>query len=121
FPAGAPVREQVSTMFREMLAFAIAHPAAFAFIEFHNHASYLDAESVAIDRSLKEFAAAMIMPAQAQGLLKPSSPFLLMELVFGAFNGMMKAHWERRIEMTPEVITEAEQACWDLVALHARS
>lgn len=118
FPQGAPVREQFSTMWREMAAFAIAHPAAFAFLELHSHTSYLDAESIAIDRGLKEFGAAMVKPAQDQGLLKPMSAPLLMELVFGAFNGMMRAHWERRIVLTPEAMTAAEQACWDMVAVH---
>jgi len=118
FPQAAPVREQFSAMWREMVAFAIAHPAAFAFLELHNHTSYLDAESLAVESGLKEFAAAMITRAQEEGALKPQSPTLLMELVFGAFNGMMRANWEGRIEMTPDVIDAAEQACWDTVAIH---
>ena len=118
FPQGAPVREQFSTMWREMVAFFLEHPAAFVFLELHSHTSYLDAESVAVDRGLKEFGAMMVRPAQEQGLLKQANPLLLMELVFGAFNGMMRAHWERRIELTPEVTTLAEQACWDTVAVH---
>ncbi len=118
FPQTAPPREQFRVLWNEMLAYAKAHPAAFAFVEYHNHSSYLDAESLAIDRNLKDFGVAMVVRAQQEGLLKPVSPVLLMELVFGAFNGMMRAHWERRIEMTPEVISAAEQACWDTVSTH---
>jgi len=118
FPQGAPPRQQFQVLWQEMVAFALAHPAAFAFVELHNHTSYLDAESIAVDRDLKEFATAMVTRAQQQGLLKPMSPTLLMELVFGAFNGMMRAHWERRIDLTPDVIAAAEQACWDTVAIH---
>jgi len=39
-----------------------------------------------------------------------------MELIFGAFVGMMRAHWERRIELTDAVISQAEEACWDAIA-----
>jgi len=118
FPQDASVREQFRVMWHEMIAFAMEEPRAFAFIELHNHASYLDAESVAVDRNLKDFARGVIQLAQTQGLIKPVDATVLMELSFGAFVGMMRAHWERRIELTPEVIAKAEEACWDTVSAH---
>jgi TetR/AcrR family transcriptional regulator, repressor of fatR-cypB operon len=118
FPQGAPPREQFAVMWREMVAYALANPTAFAFIELHNHASYLDAESLAIDRNLKDFARGMILSAQSEGLLKPLDASLLMELCFGAFVGMVRAHWEGRVELSGEAIAGAERACWDAVAVH---
>jgi hypothetical protein len=47
-----------------------------------------------------------------------SSQLVLMELVFGAFVGMMRAHWEGRVQLTEQVVADAEQACWDAVAIH---
>lgn len=117
FPQEAPVREQFRVMWHEMIAFAMDQPTAFAFIELHNHVSYLDAESLAVDRNLKDFARGIIQFAQAQGLLKTTDPTVLMELVFGAFVGMMRAQWEGRIQLTPEVIAEAEACCWDTIAV----
>ena len=118
FPPTATPREQVAVVWDQMVEFALAHPKAFAFIELHNHSSYLDDESRRVDRSLKEFAAATIQRAQDEGIVKRLPPMVMMELVFGAFNGMMRAHWEGRIELTPEVLREAEQACWDTIAMH---
>jgi TetR/AcrR family transcriptional regulator, repressor of fatR-cypB operon len=118
FPQGAPAREQFRVMWHEIIAFAMEEPTAFAFIELHNHASYLDGESVAVDRNLKDFGRGMIQLAQAEGLLKPLDASLLMELVFGAFVGMMRAHWEGRVELSESVIVAAEAACWDAVAIH---
>ena len=119
FPQSAPVRIQFQVMWQEIVAFARANPTAFAFIELHNHASYLDAESIAIDQNVKLFTRSVIQRAQSDGLVKPLDANVLMELVFGAFIGMMRAHWEGRIELTDEVIKGAELACWDAVALHA--
>ena len=119
FPQGAPVREQFRVMWHELIGFARDEPAAFAFIELHNHASYLDDESVATDRNLKEFARGMIRLAQAQGLIKPLDPTVLMEIVFGAFYGLLRAHTEGRVALTDELTAEAEQACWDAVSNHA--
>jgi AcrR family transcriptional regulator len=119
FPQGASSREQFRTMWHEIVAFALAEPTAFAFIELHNHASYLDAESKAIDGQTKQFAHMMIQRAQQQGVVKPLDAWVLMELIFGAFIGMMRAHWEGRIKLDEQTIADAEQACWDAVALHA--
>jgi hypothetical protein len=60
----------------------------------------------------------VIERAQTEGLVKPLDAAVLMELIFGAFVGMMRAHWEGRIELSDPVITAAEQACWDAVAVH---
>ncbi len=118
FPQEAPVREQFRAMWHEMIAFAMENPTAFVFIELHNHASYLDDESRAVDRSLKDFARSVIQLAQAQGELKSLDASILMELIFGAFVGAMRAHWEGRIALTPEAIVQAEEACWDAIVRH---
>jgi AcrR family transcriptional regulator len=118
FPQGAPPREQFRVMWLEIIAFAREAPGAFMFIETHNHASYLDEQSIALDRNLKDFARGMIGLAQAQGLVKPLEATVLMELAFGAFVGMMRANSEERIALTDDVIAAAEQACWDLIATH---
>ncbi len=118
FPHGASPRTQFAVTWREMVSYAVANPTAFAFIELHHHGTYLDAESLAMERNMKDFARAMIQRAQALGLMKPLPAEVLMELVFGAFVGMMRAHGEGRIELSDDVATGAEQACWDAIALH---
>ena len=118
FPQGASSREQFRTMWHEIIGFATAEPTAFAFIELHNHASYLDAESKAIDGTTKTFAHMMIKRAQSEGIVKPLDTWVLMELIFGAFVGMMRASWEGRVKLTDEIIAGAEQACWDAVSIH---
>ena len=119
FPHDSGAREQFRVMWHEIVDFAQENPKAFAFIELHNHASYLDDESRTVDGNLKAFARGVIQKAQSDGLLKPLDATVLMELVFGAFVGMMRAHWEGRVELTPSVIEQAEQACWDAVAVQS--
>jgi AcrR family transcriptional regulator len=118
FPQGASTREQFRVIWNEIVAFARSEPTAFAFVELHMHASYLDAESKSIDRNLKDFAAGVVMRAQQDGLVKKIDPRVLMELIFGAFIGMMRANWEGRIHIDDAVIAGCEQACWDAIAVH---
>jgi AcrR family transcriptional regulator len=115
FPAAAPPREQFRAMWNQMARFALAHPEAYTFLEFHHHGSYLDAPNKMLDAGLKQFAALVVGQAQASGVIKPAEPMLLMELVFGAFNGMMRAHYERRVVLDDARLATAEQACWDAV------
>ncbi|MBA3393386.1 MAG: TetR/AcrR family transcriptional regulator [Deltaproteobacteria bacterium] len=115
FPATAPPREQFRTIWEQMARFALANPEAFAFLELHHHRSYLDAESLALDGGLKQFGVGFVTAAQAKGVLKAMEPMLLMELVFGAFNGMFRAHIEGRITLDDAAMRAAEAACWDAV------
>lgn len=117
FPTAAEPREQFRSMWHALASFARENPRAFAFMELHNHASYLDAESQALENRLKEFTTAFVERAQTLGQLKPIEPALLIELVFGAFNGMMRTQWERRVDLTDEKVEAAEAACWDMVRL----
>ncbi|MCA9517699.1 MAG: TetR/AcrR family transcriptional regulator [Myxococcales bacterium] len=116
FPPAAHVREQFRAVWHEMVDFALAEPDAFAFLELHNHRSYLDAESLAMENRLKDFAALMVQTAQKRGEIKAGPTSLLMELVFGAVTGMMRAHWDGRFELTADTRRVAEQACWDTIA-----
>lgn len=116
FPHDAPPREQYRAIWSSMAEFALENPEAFTFLEFHHHASYLDDESRALDRTLKQFGEAFVLVARKEGTLKDLDPVALMELTFGAFNGMMRAHYDGRLALTDEIITATERACWDMVA-----
>ena len=117
FPATAPPREQFRTIWMQMAKFALANPKAFAFLELHHHQAYLDKESQALDQSLKNFGVVFVSAAQKAGVVKAVPPMLLMELVFGAFNGMFRAHVEGRITLDDDAVRAAEEACWDAVSL----
>lgn len=116
FPHAAAPREQYRAIWTSMAAFALENPEAFAFLEYHHHGSYLDQESRALDRALKQFGEGFVVLAQKTGVVKDIAPVALMELTFGAFNGMMRAHYDGRIELTDELIAAAESACWDMLS-----
>ena len=116
FPVGGEPREQFHTIWSKLAAFAKDHPKAFAFLELHNHSSYLDEQSKAIESQLLEFASGFIRNAQEAGVLKPGKPMLLMSLVFGAFTGIVRASWEDRIDLTDADLEDAEEICWKAIS-----
>lgn len=115
FPHGAPPREQFRTIWHQLGVFALAHPKAFAFLEFHHHGSYLDAESRALHDNLRQFGVGFVAQAQLVGVVKAMPPVVLMELVFGAFSALVRAHIEGRIVLDERTLADAEAACWDAV------
>ena len=115
FPFGAPPREQFRTVWERMADFAVSHPKQFAFLELHHHASYLDAESVAIEHQLVGFGVEMIKRAQEVQALKGLTPELLMELSNGAFIGVFRGALEGRLPMKKETLMLAEQCCWEAI------
>ena len=69
-----------------------------------------------MENRLKEFGALLVRQAQDQGAIRQGPTELLMELIFGAFIGAMRAHLEGRLALTEELRDFAEQACWDAIA-----
>jgi len=115
FPAGKPAREQFRWTWTRMAGFASAHPRAFAFLEFNNHRSYLDEDSRRIEAQLVDFAVAWVERAQADQVLKPMRPMMLLSLLVGAFSGVIRSGWDGRITLDEETLLAAEQCCWEAV------
>ncbi len=115
FPTDAAPRELLNVMWTRMAQWVIANPRAFAFLELHHHASYLDEDSRAIEDRLFGFARMFVVQAQGARILKSGQPEVLIAIVFGAFVGLMRASWEGRVELTPETLRDGEQCCWEAI------
>jgi AcrR family transcriptional regulator len=115
FPFTAPPREQFRRIWEKMADFAISHPKEFAFLELHHHASYLDAESMAIEHQLVGFGVEMVKRAQAAQALKTLPAELLIEFANGAFIGVFRGALEGRLPLNRETLLAAEQCCWEAI------
>jgi len=115
FPVDKPARTQIAHLWNRLAEFAYANPGAYAFLELHHHASYLDAESIAIERRIVDVGMRLIEQAQARGEVRAAPPMLLAALLTGAFVGMVRKAWEGLLELTPENIAIAEQCAWEMI------
>jgi AcrR family transcriptional regulator len=115
FPVDKPARQMVHHLWSRLADFALANKKAYAFLELHHHADYLDAESNAIENRIIDLGCRFLQAAQARGEVKPVPPMLLIAIVHGAFVGMLRKAWEGLLELTPETITQAEQCAWEAI------
>ncbi len=101
---------------RGLTDFALAHPAAFAFLETHRHQPYLDADSralaAAIDADIERF----IRVHQRQGTLRRGDPTEMIALTLGAFVGLVRAAADGRVELTRRRLLAAGPTVWRLLA-----
>jgi AcrR family transcriptional regulator len=114
-PASAPTREQFRLIWMRMARFAIDHTHAFAFLELHHHAPYLDADSRAVEQRMLDAILQVIAAAQARGELKPGPPRLLVGIVLGAFVGVLRSMVELGHQLGDADWTLAEQCVWEAV------
>ncbi len=113
----APGREQFSWFWTRTAAFVLENPKAFAFLELHHHASYLDDASRAIEERVIATATAFIQQMQAKKLVKPLPPGVLMAVAYGALVGFVRAGAEGRLSLDPESFAAAEQCAWEAIRL----
>lgn len=89
-PIGLSTRNEFAHWWRGFWRFATMHPRAFAFLEMHHHAPYLDDECHAIGETIAASAEAFVRRAQVAGDVRIAPPEMLIAVVFGSFIGLMK-------------------------------
>jgi len=115
-PAGLAPREEFTHWWRQLFAFALDHPAAFAFIETHHHAPYLDDESESIGAPVDLAAVALLARAQAAGVVRAAPATELIAMVFGAFVGLVRSARDGYVTLDDALRVRTEEAIWGLLA-----
>lgn len=105
-------RERFHRLCQATIRFALDQPRAFRFLELHHHGSYLDGESVALERDLVSAASKLIASLQASGVLRSGDPHLLLMLLHHALVGIVRAAEEGWIALDEDVLALAEEALW---------
>jgi AcrR family transcriptional regulator len=115
FPVNVTGREQFRTLWGRMTRFVDDNPHGFAFCELHHHASYLDAESLAIEQRSTDLVVKFLEHSQARGEIRKAAPHLLIGIVMGAFIGVVRYAKECKVQLTPELWATAEQCAWEAI------
>lgn len=115
FPHEAPIRGQFHAFWRRMFGFAQEHPQAFAFLQLHHHAPYLDARSIALEEASHQPARALFEETRKQQITKDVPPDILIAIVFGAFIGVARAAQEHRFALDEATLDQAESCVWEAI------
>jgi len=109
----ADARELFRAFFTRLAAFATAQPLAFSFLELHHHGAYLDEDSRRLELTALIPIAGFVERFKGQGVVKPMSTEALISIVWGALVGLIKAARLGYVQLSDQVIEQAEASCWD--------
>ena len=112
---GMTPREEFHAMWVGLWEFFRDHPAAFRFLETHNHGSYLDAESIATSDAVFASIVDFVRRGQDAGALRAGSPAVLIAMSFGAFIGLVKEADAGRLALDDGVVGAAEEIVWTML------
>lgn len=115
FPSSAPMRQQFHVFWRRLAAFAAEHPKALMFLELHHHAPYLDRASVQLTNQMTGAFLGFLKEMEQQEVLKALPHEVMMNIVFGAFFGLLRASWQGRLALTESVLDAGERCCWEAI------
>jgi len=115
--ADAPPREQFHQLWARLADFFRRNQGTFSFLELHHHASYLDAESRAMEQRVLDLATSFITRLQAARVVKPISPDVIMAIVYWSFVGLGRCAQEGRLILGDENLAAAEQCIWEAIRL----
>lgn len=108
-------REMFSQFWRSTIEWAGENPRAFAFLELHHHASYLDAESCAVEERAYSLCGSLLGLMKERKAVKDIDPAVLMTVVYGALIGFIRGAWEERYPLDDEHIAAAETCVWEAI------
>ncbi len=115
-PTIETLRARFHHLWWRLVEFARDQPLAFAFLELHHHAHYLDDESRALELQILAPIAAVLESGRAQGVIKKIAVHAAMLTVWGAFVSMIKHARLGYFPLTDELCTQVETLCWDAIA-----
>lgn len=115
FPVDGAGREQFRALWHRMARYVADEPLGFAFLELHNHRSYLDGASRAVEERLRDFGVKFLEAAQRKGEIRAVAPGILIGLVLGAFIGLVRHASECGLRLDDATWTTAEQCVWEAI------
>jgi TetR/AcrR family transcriptional regulator, repressor of fatR-cypB operon len=114
-PEDLPLRKLFHEIWHRGVNFALEHSAAYSFLEAHHHSPYLDEESYALTNKLLQRYIGFFERGCGEQIVKDVAPEVLMAVVGGILTELMKKHWGGWFELTPQLIEQAEEICWQAI------
>lgn len=114
-PANLPLRTLFHETWERWVAFAVKNREAYMFLISHHHAPYLDKVSQEINEKIHAEYKVFFEIGRREQIIKEVDPELIMTIVTGIFSEMMREYWVGHLKLTPDILREAEEACWQAI------
>ncbi len=114
--ANASIEAQFGLAWDNLCKFALDNPQDCTFLELHDHSKYLDRQSKRIERSVIAPFILYLSMGRKAGVIKDLPAIMLVAMVWGVFVGLFKADTQGYQRITPTVVADAKELCWQLIS-----
>lgn len=98
-----------------MVSYVRENPDGYRFLELQDHRSYLDEDSLALERSLLRPIVGRVKELQKRGVYrKDVRDQVLLTLMWGAFVALFKAERNGLLVLKPKDMRAARDLCWEM-------
>ena len=113
--AGGDFEARFRRVWRQLVAYAVAHPADFLFFEMHHHAGYIEPATRAAGDRIMAVAVDFVREVTATQDVASPGPEALVSLVWGALVGLLKAADQKYLRLDPQLVEAAGLVLWRAV------
>jgi AcrR family transcriptional regulator len=110
--AGGDLETRFRRLWRQLVAYAVAHPSDFLFFEMHHHAGYVEPATQAAGDRIMAVAVAFVREVMAAYRIAAPSPEAAVSLVWGALVGLLKAADQKYLRLDPQLVEIAGLVLW---------
>jgi AcrR family transcriptional regulator len=114
-PEDLSVRQQFHRLWTHFVQFSRVNPRAFAFLELHHHASYLDDDSRAVEDAVLLPLVSLVHKAQQDMAIKDIDPAVLIALIYGAIVGLVRGEERGAGTLSERSLADAEECMWQAI------
>ncbi|MET9963502.1 TetR/AcrR family transcriptional regulator [Streptomyces sp. NPDC006326] len=113
-------REEFDRFWTGLTRYASAHLDAFVFLEHQQHDTFLAPESRELAAEIDRVGSDFIERGQRAGAIRDGDAQHLIALAVGAFTGLLRQQRPDGLSrLTPQALTRAQDAVWDLLSRKA--
>lgn len=117
FPRKVDFREKFQLIWDRLADFARQYPEAFAFLENHQHSSYLDDEARKWDQRMLQFVEEVIDEGCRSGFLKRMPKLVMMSMIYGSLLEMFRRWRSGSMEFDEKNLAQASECLWQAISL----
>ncbi|WP_028560311.1 TetR/AcrR family transcriptional regulator [Paenibacillus pinihumi] len=113
-----PLRTRLERAWENMIRLSLEYPKGFQFIEQYSFSPYIHDESKrqAYEGGWCGPLKQLYQEAVEQGLFIPMDPFSMVQMHYGSFVYVIKAHLNREVAITDDLIRQLLQVTWNSVS-----
>jgi len=113
--AHLPLKQQLFTIWSNVLRFRISNSSQVAFMHQFRYSSYISEESRKMDEQFVDHLMSLLNAGKKEFIVKDMDNNILFPLMYGYVNNLARHFSSKKISLTEKVVEQTFVICWDAI------